>query len=82
MICLGNFCVDEKVLREEGVTDFSQYLAAPGQREEDLMPDFFLDEFLEIEQKNLGQYLILFSIARKVYFIFEDLYTKIILIIH
>ncbi|XP_023344016.1 hydroxysteroid dehydrogenase-like protein 2 [Eurytemora carolleeae] len=49
----GNFCVDEKVLREEGVTDFSQYLAAPGQKEEDLMPDFFLDEFLEIEQKNL-----------------------------
>jgi len=41
----GNFCVDEKILREVGVTDFSQYLA-PGATESSLMPDFFLDEFL------------------------------------
>ena len=40
------------------------------------MPDFFLDEFLEIEQKNLGQYLILFSILRKADFIFWDFYTS------
>jgi len=51
---LGNFCIDEKILREEGVKDFSQYLGSKEGREEDLMPDFFLDEFLEIEQKNLG----------------------------
>jgi len=49
----GNFCVDETVLREEGMTDFAQYLAVPGTKEEDLMPDFFLDDFLEVEQKNL-----------------------------
>jgi len=49
----GNFCVDDAILREEGITDFKQYLADPNTKEEDLMPDFFLDEFLEIEQKNL-----------------------------
>merc|ERR1719341_2949448 len=42
----GNFCVDEHILREVGVKDFSQYLA-PGATEASLMPDFFLDEFLE-----------------------------------
>lgn len=43
----GNFCVDEKILREHvGMTDFSGYLA-PGAVEDKLMPDFFLDEFLE-----------------------------------
>jgi len=41
----GNFCVDEQILREVGVKDFSQYLA-PGATEQSLMPDFFLDEFL------------------------------------
>merc|ERR1712025_691808 len=42
----GNFCIDENVLRDVGVKDFSQYLA-PGAKEDSLMPDFFLDEFLE-----------------------------------
>jgi len=42
----GNFCVDEHLLREAGVKDFSSYLA-PGATEESLMPDFFLDEFLD-----------------------------------
>jgi len=42
----GNFCVDEAVLREVGVKDFSSYLA-PGANEGSLMPDFFLDEFLD-----------------------------------
>merc|ERR1719361_2333058 len=44
----GNFCVDEAVLRDVGVKDFSQYLA-PGATEASLMPDFFLDEFLEAQ---------------------------------
>jgi len=41
----GNFCVDESILREAGVTDFAPYLA-PGATEASLMPDFFLDDFL------------------------------------
>jgi len=41
----GNFCVDEQILREEGMKDFKQYLANPDGKEEDLMPDFFLDDF-------------------------------------
>merc|ERR1711990_1049834 len=44
----GNFCVDEHLLREVGVKDFSQYLA-PGATEASLMPDFFLEEFLEAQ---------------------------------
>ena len=35
----GRFCVDEDVLRAEGVTDFSRYATAPGA---ELIPDFFL----------------------------------------
>ncbi len=54
----GNFCIDEKILREEGVTDFKQYLGAKGGKEEDLMPDFFLDEFLEVEQQGLGEIVL------------------------
>ncbi|MEO6323518.1 MAG: NAD(P)-dependent oxidoreductase [Thermoanaerobaculia bacterium] len=37
--CSGNFFVDEQVLRDEGVTDFSAYQTVPGA---DLIPDFFL----------------------------------------
>lgn len=37
----GNFLIDETVLRESGVTDFSQYAVDPSQP---LMPDLFLDE--------------------------------------
>ena len=37
----GNFCIDEQVLREEGVTDFSPY-RDPSVREEDLMTDLFV----------------------------------------
>ena len=33
--------------------DFDRYAAVPGTKFEDLMPDFFLDEFLEAEQKNI-----------------------------
>ncbi|MBF5042941.1 NAD(P)-dependent oxidoreductase [Aggregicoccus sp. 17bor-14] len=35
----GNFCIDEDVLRSEGVTDFSKYQAVPGA---ELLPDYFL----------------------------------------
>lgn len=36
----GNFCIDEELLREEGVDDFSRYAVDPkGQ----LLPDLFLD---------------------------------------
>ncbi len=38
--CTGNFLIDEEVLAEEGVTDFSGYQDVPGAR---LFPDLFLD---------------------------------------
>jgi len=40
--CTGNFFIDEEVLREEGVTDFSQYKVDPECKDEDLYPDFFV----------------------------------------
>ena len=36
----GNFYIDETVLRQEGVTDFSQYAVTPGTS---LYTDLFLD---------------------------------------
>ncbi|XP_072848108.1 hydroxysteroid dehydrogenase-like protein 2 [Pogona vitticeps] len=36
----GNFVIDEKLLREEGITNFDAYAVAPGHP---LLPDFFLD---------------------------------------
>jgi citronellol/citronellal dehydrogenase len=42
--CTGNFFVDEEVLRARGVTDFAKYRVDPKLREEDLTPDFFLEE--------------------------------------
>ncbi len=38
--CSGKFFIDEEVLREEGVTDFSHYAIDPNGR---LLPDLFLD---------------------------------------
>ncbi len=38
----GHFCIDEDVLREQGVTDFSPYATVPGTPDGDLIPDFFL----------------------------------------
>jgi citronellol/citronellal dehydrogenase len=35
----GNFCIDDDVLRKEGVTDFTKYQSVPGA---ELIPDFFL----------------------------------------
>ena len=46
----GNFAIDEAVLMEEGMRDFSQYACVPGQTE--FMPDFFLDDFDEYVQGN------------------------------
>ncbi|KAI9506390.1 hypothetical protein GGI25_005145 [Coemansia spiralis] len=40
----GNLCVDEIVLREEGVTDLSKYALTPGTRDEDMELDGFLGE--------------------------------------
>ncbi len=37
----GNFCIDEELLREEGVTDFERYSVDPSQ---DLQIDLFVDE--------------------------------------
>lgn len=36
----GNFCIDDNILKEAGVTDLEKYSCVPGAT---LMPDFFLD---------------------------------------
>ncbi|KAL5242104.1 hypothetical protein ACI65C_009514 [Semiaphis heraclei] len=41
--CTGQFLVDDEVLRQEGVTDLTQYASDPSYKG-DLMMDFFLDE--------------------------------------
>jgi citronellol/citronellal dehydrogenase len=38
----GRFCVDETVLREAGLTDFSPYSMTPGMKDSELLPDYFL----------------------------------------
>ena len=38
----GHFCVDETVLREAGLTDFSSYSMTPGMKDSELLPDYFL----------------------------------------
>lgn len=38
----GHFAIDEEILRESGVTDFSRYSVTPGMKDEDLFPDYFL----------------------------------------
>ena len=40
----GNFCIDDVVLWENGVKDFSKYAAVPGTPESELAPDFFLPD--------------------------------------
>lgn len=37
----GNFCIDEYILKEAGVTDMDQYAVSPGHP---LLPDFFLSD--------------------------------------
>jgi citronellol/citronellal dehydrogenase len=41
--CTGNFFVDEDLLRATGTTCFKKYLIDPNCKEEDLIPDFFLE---------------------------------------
>jgi citronellol/citronellal dehydrogenase len=41
----GNFCIDDVVLHDKaGVRDFSKYIAVPGVKESELMPDFFVPD--------------------------------------
>ncbi|MGB1580817.1 MAG: SDR family oxidoreductase, partial [Nevskiales bacterium] len=40
----GNFCIDDLVLAEAGVTDFGQYAAIEGTKYAQLMPDFFVPD--------------------------------------
>ncbi|KAI8874240.1 hypothetical protein GQ42DRAFT_171469, partial [Ramicandelaber brevisporus] len=40
----GNFCIDEIILREHGVTDLRKYQCDPKTDQEDLAPDGFLRE--------------------------------------
>tara|TARA_B100000945_G_scaffold312681_1_gene307563 strand:+ start:455 stop:1282 length:828 start_codon:yes stop_codon:yes gene_type:complete len=40
--CSGNFYVDEEVLKQEGITDFSKYAVTPNMEDKDLNPDFFI----------------------------------------
>jgi NAD(P)-dependent dehydrogenase (short-subunit alcohol dehydrogenase family)/putative sterol carrier protein len=42
--CTGNFLIDEKVLKEAGITDLVQYACMP-ENADKLMADFFLDDF-------------------------------------
>lgn len=38
----GNFFIDEILLKENGVTDFSKYLYDKTMKDDDLIEDFFL----------------------------------------
>ncbi|WP_222937734.1 SDR family oxidoreductase [Spartinivicinus ruber] len=40
--CTGNFFIDEDVLRETGITDFSHYKVNPELSDKELLPDFFI----------------------------------------
>ncbi|HEX4896361.1 MAG TPA: NAD(P)-dependent oxidoreductase [Solimonas sp.] len=42
----GQFCIDDVLLRETGVSDFSKYAAVPGTPDAELAPDFFLPDDL------------------------------------
>ncbi|XP_048195197.1 hydroxysteroid dehydrogenase-like protein 2 isoform X1 [Perognathus longimembris pacificus] len=44
----GNFIIDENILKEEGIKNFDVYAITPGHP---LLPDFFLDEHLEVVAK-------------------------------
>lgn len=39
----GNFCIDDQVLREAGVTNFRHYQVDESLEENQLLPDFFID---------------------------------------
>jgi citronellol/citronellal dehydrogenase len=40
--CTGNYFIDDAVLAEEGVTDFSSYKVDPNVDDRSLIPDFFI----------------------------------------
>lgn len=44
----GNFCIDDIVLAEAGVTDFAKYTVTEGTPFSELMPDFFLPDDLPV----------------------------------
>ncbi|CRL00470.1 CLUMA_CG013732, isoform A [Clunio marinus] len=44
--CTGNFYIDEKILKESGITDMKQYACFP-ENEDQLMLDFFLDAVVD-----------------------------------
>lgn len=48
--CTGNFFIDEKLLKQVGVTDFVQYACKP-ENADSLYPDFFVEEDNEIYAK-------------------------------
>ncbi|KAI9593268.1 short-chain dehydrogenase/reductase SDR [Syncephalis fuscata] len=48
----GNFCIDEIVLREQGVTDFDKYAMVPGTK--DFQLDFFIDDESYQRLRDLG----------------------------
>lgn len=43
----GNFFIDEILLKENGVTDFSKYLYDKTMKDEELIEDFFLPWLLD-----------------------------------
>ena len=45
----GNFCIDDNLLAENGVEDFSQYAEAPF---EQLAPDFFVPDYIEVPESS------------------------------
>jgi len=61
----GNFCVDDAILKEEGIKEFSRYLANPDGKESDLMPDFFLDDFTEEAQSEIVERQTIQSAAKQ-----------------
>jgi citronellol/citronellal dehydrogenase len=48
----GNFCIDEIVLREQGVTNFDKYSVVPGTK--DFQLDFFIDDASYQRLRDLG----------------------------
>ena len=40
----GNFCIDDVVLWQNGVRDFSKYAVTPGTKDKDLQIDFFVPD--------------------------------------
>ena len=45
----GNFCIDDNILAENGVTDFSKYSDVPFDQ---LAPDFFVPDYIEVPESS------------------------------